>query len=431
MYRRPVSETRASDLAELSRLLAETGVDYASVLRALAARVAALLGDACLVELLDLEASALIPVALHHPDPAAMELALGLARGAQSLVSEGVTGGVVRTGRPAFYPSVDPAALRALLAAPVQAYMDRFPVRSAISVPLRTRDGVIGALSVWRDRTVAPYTGDDVEFLQRLADHAALAITNARLYRRLQQAHDALAARTEHLQAALAELESFSYAVSHDLQVPLRGVRSLIEIVLEEHGASLDDEGRDLLTRAAGAADRMGALIVALLDLARVSSAELRREPQDVSALAAEVAAEVAAASPGRRVRVHIQDGLVADGDRDLLRVALQNLVSNAFKFTGARADAALRVTGGPEAGLDVIEVRDNGVGFDMDHVRRLFRPFQRLHADYPGTGIGLATVDRIARRHGGRVTTTAAPGAGACFRLELPRRPAPVPDEV
>jgi signal transduction histidine kinase len=426
-----VGDPRATDLAELSRLLAETGVDYGSVLRALAERVGALLGDGCVVELIDADGRTLLPVALHHPDPAACELACGLAREARSLVGTGVTGRVAHTGVPAVFPAVDPAALRALLAPPVQAYVDRFPVRGAISVPLRTRDGVIGALSVWRDRTEALYTQDDVDFLQRLGDHAALAITNARLYRRLQKAHDALEARTEHLQAALAELESFSWAVSHDLQVPLRGIRGLIDIFLEDHGATLDEAGRELLCRATDAADRMSALILALLDLARVSSAALRREPQDVSALAADVAAELAAAWHDRHPRVDIQDGLVAHGDRMLLRVALQNLLSNAWKFTAGRADPALRVTGGSDGDLDVVEVRDNGVGFDMAHAERLFRPFQRLHTGYPGTGIGLATVHRIVRRHGGRVTATAAPDQGACFRLELPRRLARPDDDV
>lgn len=428
-----MSEPRAAELAELSRLLAETGTDYGSVLRALTQRVSALIGDGCLVELIDRDEQTLRPVALYHPDPVATELACRLARGARSTVGSGVTGGVAATGQPAFFPAIDPAALRAVVDPGVHGYLDRFPVCGAIAVPLRAHGGAVGVLSVWRDREARPYTDDDVAFLQRLADHAALAIVNARLYGRLARAHAELATRTEQLQVALAELESFSYAVSHDLQVPLRSVRTFIEVFLDDHGAGLPEAGRELLGRVTDAADRMKELIVALLDLARVSSTEIWCERQDVSAIAAEVVAELRAAFPERAVRVDIQSGICAECDGRLLRIALQNLLSNAWKFTAGTPDASVWITGGDDPERLVLEVRDNGVGFDMAHARRLFTPFERLHDRdaFPGLGIGLATVARIARRHGGHITATSAPGQGATFRLELVRRMPPATEEL
>jgi hypothetical protein len=228
--------------------------------------------------------------------------------------------------------------------------------------------------------------------------------------------------RTAELEAANAELEAFSYSVSHDLRAPLRAIAGFSEILHTEHAATLPPDALALLERTETAAKRMGQLIENLLGLARVSRQHMHKAQVDLSALAAEIAAELAEASPARKVEVRIAPGLSARADPELIRVALQNLLANAWKYTAKSAQA--RVEFGAEVSGDerVFYVRDNGTGFDMQYAEQLFRPFQRLHSDqeYEGTGIGLATVDRIIRRHGGRVWAEAAPDRGATFRFTL-----------
>ncbi len=238
-----------------------------------------------------------------------------------------------------------------------------------------------------------------------------------------------VAERTAQLNAANRELEAFSYSVSHDLRAPLRSIDGFSQAVLEDCADRLDDQGRDYLKRVRAATQHMGQLIDDLIKLARVARAEIRREAVDLGALAGEVLAELQKREPDRRVECRIEPGLTAEGDARLLRVALDNLLGNAWKFTGRQPrpriefGAHLRETGGP-----VFFVRDNGAGFDMTYAGKLFGAFQRLHSlsEFPGTGVGLATVQRIVHRHGGRVWAEAAVGKGATFYFTLSPEPAP-----
>jgi signal transduction histidine kinase len=229
--------------------------------------------------------------------------------------------------------------------------------------------------------------------------------------------------RTAELEAANKELETFSYSVSHDLRAPLRGIDGFSRILLEKYSAQLDDEGKDSLQRVRAATQRMGELIDDLLTLSRATRAELRRTAVDLTALAGEIVAELERAEPTRRVRWVIAPGLAATGDRQLLRVVLDNLLNNAWKFTSRQAEA--RIEFGAMKGEQgcAFFVRDNGVGFDMAYAGKLFGAFQRLHAtaDFPGTGIGLATVQRIIHRHGGRVWAEGQVNHGATFYFTLP----------
>ena len=229
--------------------------------------------------------------------------------------------------------------------------------------------------------------------------------------------------RTTELQAANQELESFSYSVSHDLRAPLRAIDGFSQAVLEDYADKLDDQARDYLNRVRTATQRMGHLIDDMLTLSRVTRAEMRRETVDLSALAADVLAELQKSEPLRRVDWHIESGLVAEGDAQLLRVALVNLLGNAWKFTGKTASAKIEFGAMRNAdGMTKFFVRDNGAGYDMTHADKLFGAFQRLHlaSDFPGTGIGLATVQRIIHRHGGRVWAEGAVGKGATFYFTL-----------
>lgn len=237
----------------------------------------------------------------------------------------------------------------------------------------------------------------------------------------------ALSAAYAQLEGANKELESFSYSVSHDLRAPLRLIDGFSQAVLEDSAGKLSPESAEDLGRVRAASQRMSRLIDDLLSLSRVTRAELRRTTADLSALAGSVAKDLESAEPGRAVEWAVSPGLVVEGDEGLLRVVLQNLMGNAWKFTSRTARARIEVS----AFLQPDEspayyVRDNGAGFDGAYAHKLFGVFQRLHDenDYPGTGVGLATVARIISRHGGRTWAEGAPGRGATFYFTIPKPP-------
>lgn len=230
--------------------------------------------------------------------------------------------------------------------------------------------------------------------------------------------------RVNELAAVNQELEAFSYSVSHDLRAPLRGIAGFSQALMEDYASVLDDEGKDYCRRINAATQRMTQLIDDMLALARVTRSEMSRESSvDLSGTVRSIAAQLQASQPERHVEFVIQDGLLVDADPRLLRVALENLVGNAWKFTSkvpaARIEfgAAIKSNGKP-----AYFVKDNGAGFDMAFSGKLFGPFQRLHSatEFPGTGIGLATVQRIIRRHGGQVWATSSVGQGAAFYFTL-----------
>jgi len=219
------------------------------------------------------------------------------------------------------------------------------------------------------------------------------------------------------------ELESFSYSVSHDLRAPLRSIDGFSQAIVEDAGPTLDDESRGHLERIRNATRRMGQLIDDLLALSKVSRAEMKQERVDVSDLAGQIVAELSRIAPKRSVAVTIAPGLTATGDPQLIRLALQNLIENAWKFTCRREEATIDVgVTKDEDGAPAFCVRDNGAGYDPTFASKLFGPFQRLHAasEFPGTGIGLATVKRIVHRHGGHVWAEGRIDGGACFYFTL-----------
>jgi PAS domain S-box-containing protein len=227
--------------------------------------------------------------------------------------------------------------------------------------------------------------------------------------------------------AANRELESFSYSVAHDLRAPLRAITGFGEILIGDYAGQLDDRGKRYLERIGAAAKRMGALIDALLELSQVHRTEPRPEPVDLARMARSVAAQLREANPERDVTVVIPDLPAAVGDPQLLRALLENLLGNAWKFTGKREGARIEIGALPDegaGGAPVYFVRDNGAGFDMAHAHKLFSPFQRLHpaSQFAGSGIGLATVARIVQRHGGRIWAEGAVGEGATFYFTLPQ---------
>lgn len=232
----------------------------------------------------------------------------------------------------------------------------------------------------------------------------------------------ALAKAKEAAEMASREYEAFSYSVAHDLRAPLRGIDGFSKTLLDDYSGALDQDGQRYLRRVRENAQHMGQLIDSLLRLARVSQSELRREPIDLSALARSVVNRLRSMQPERQVEVLIADGLSADADVRLLEVVLENLLGNAWKFTGKLQQARIEFGRAREDGEDVYFVKDNGVGFDMAYASKLFGVFQRLHAanQFEGTGIGLATVQRIIHRHGGRIWARSEPDHGAVFNFTL-----------
>lgn len=229
--------------------------------------------------------------------------------------------------------------------------------------------------------------------------------------------------RTAELKAVNEELEAFAYSVAHDLRTPLRAIDGLSLLLLEDYTDKLDEEGLDSLRRVRDAAQRMGQLIDDLLMLSRVTRSSLVIEAVDLSAIAHAAAAALRQAAPDRPVDLSIAAGMVARGDAGLIRIVIENLLSNAWKFTGKQAAPRIEFDAQHGSGEQVYRLRDNGVGFDMAYADKLFLPFQRLHAgsEFPGTGVGLATVKRIITRLGGQVRAEGAEGRGATFYFSLP----------
>lgn len=254
------------------------------------------------------------------------------------------------------------------------------------------------------------------DITERLRAEQEIRRLNTDLERRVQE-------RTTDLTAANRELESFAYSISHDLRAPLRSIDGFSHLLAEEYAARLDPAGQSYLERVRRAAQRMGRLIDDILELSRVTRQSMHRSPVDLARIAREVLDELGQAGPARQVAIEIAAEITAEGDPQLVRVLLQNLLENAWKYTSRMPQARIRVGVERQGTEEVYFVADNGVGFDMLYADRLFVPFQRLHKpeDFEGTGIGLATVARIVHRHGGRVWAESAPGKGTTIRFTLP----------
>lgn len=287
------------------------------------------------------------------------------------------------------------------------------PVRELTSVAAQFGQGKLDARSA---SASANEFGVLASTLNNMADTIRANVqSTALLTEQLRRSEASLAAQNK-------ELEAFSYSVSHDLRAPLRSIDGFSRILLEDYDARLDDEGRDSLKRIRAAAQQMAQLIDDLLRLSRLSRTQLHREDVDLSAMVREIAAELLRQNPDRRITMVVADGAVAHGDRQLLRIALTNLLDNAWKFTSTRVDARIEFGWIERDGHQQYFVRDNGVGFDPAYADNLFGAFQRLHSqsEFPGTGIGLATVQRVVQRHGGRIWAESAVDQGATFSFAV-----------
>jgi signal transduction histidine kinase len=298
--------------------------------------------------------------------------------------------------------------------------------RRAISDPITELAALATRLSTDRDYSVRVTTTGVGELAVLISAFNEMLAQIQERDRSLQDSHalleERVQQRTEALNVSNQELEAFCYSVSHDLRSPLRSIDGFSQALLEDLEGTLDESSADHLGRIRAATQRMGALIDDLLNLSRITRTELTSKPVDLSALARTVVADHAAAQPSRTVVTVIADGLEAVGDPRLLRQVFENLIGNAWKFTSKVPEARIEFGAVNEGGETVYFVKDNGAGFDPAYAERLFGVFQRLHAmaEFPGTGVGLAIVDRIVRRHGGRVWADAMVNRGATFYFTL-----------
>jgi PAS domain S-box-containing protein len=315
---------------------------------------------------------------------------------------------------------VHPQDLPTFLAARAQAIALKKPL--SIEYRVLHRDGTPRHLQdngyplIDSSGNITRVVGFRVDITGRKRDEERIRQMNSELERRVQE-------RTAELQFANKEMEAFCYSISHDLRAPLRSIRGYSEIVLQEYGEKLDGRCGDYLKRACDSAGHMNQLLDDLLRLSVISRGELQREATDLSELAEKVVTNLKSAEPQRRIKCKIGRALHARGDARLLQIALGNLLSNAWKFTSKKTDAVVEFGSSDRDGERVFFVRDNGEGFEMEWKHRLFGVFERLHStkDFPGTGIGLAIVQRIIQRHGGRIWAEGKRQHGATFYFTLP----------
>lgn len=299
-------------------------------------------------------------------------------------------------------------------------------IRSSILVPLYIRDKMFGVLMlVWSDPN-KQYDEQDLEFAKEIGRQTMLAVENARLYEESQKVNALLemrvSKRTQELQRMNKELEAFSYSVSHDLRAPLRSIDGFSNKILKDYGAAFDEQGRDYFHRIQRASQHMGHLIDDMLKLSRLSRVEIHPEYIDLSSLAEGIIHEIKSSDPERNVEVKIRKDMIVRADHNLMQIALQNLMDNAWKYTRKKSDAVIEFSSFRKDHKIVYFIKDNGAGFDMKYADKLFGTFQRLHnaSEFEGTGIGLATVQRIILRHHGSIWAEAEAGQGAVFYFTL-----------
>lgn len=418
-------------LAQVSKLLINS-LDVDTALQQTAEIMVPFLADWCAVDMPH-ETGLLRQVAVAHADPAKLELAHEMRRRypPDPRASQGAAK-VIATGERALFPDIPDELLVATAQDEEHLRLIReVGLKSALVVPLKARGQTLGALTLVWAESGRRYSMADLAFAEELAGRAAVAVDNARLYQVSRDAEEKLKAlnaeleqrvedRSAKLAAVNSELEAFNYSVSHDLRAPLRGVTGFSEALLEDYGDQLDEAGRHYVARIQAAAQRMGDLIDDLLDLSRLSRADMKPSQVNLSELAADVAADLGQHHKDRKVEFRLEPDLQAQGDPRLLKVVLENLLSNAWKFTQHKEEAVVAFGQARDGSYCV---RDNGAGFDMRYAGKLFSPFQRLHSpnEFEGSGIGLATVQRIIHRHGGTLWAESEVDQGAAFYFTLP----------
>jgi light-regulated signal transduction histidine kinase (bacteriophytochrome) len=372
-------------------------------------------------------------LAAAHRDPQKVQWMYDLQKGfkPEGASSIGVPN-VIRTGVSEIYPTVTDEVLTAAAADPGHLdILKKAGIRSAIIVPVSSRDRVLGTITLVSTESGRQYGPADLRLAEELARRAAQSIENSRLHQEVQarveevqrlneQLEDRVAERTAQLEAANKELEGFSYSVSHDLRAPLRAIDGFSRILLKEYGEQLPERAHGFLGIVREGAQQMGHLIDDLLAFARLGRQALNVQQVDMRELVGGCIEELRSGEDDRLVEIVVGELPPCQADPVFLKQVFFNLVSNALKFTRNTGVPRIEVGSFEQNGDLVYYVRDNGVGFDMKYADKLFGVFQRLHRaeDYEGTGVGLAIVQRVVHRHGGRVWAEAEVDKGATFYM-------------
>ncbi len=417
-------------LAETSHVFAEATLDVERLLRVVAERCAAVIGDGCFIRLLGTDDS-LHPVATHHPDPDIERFLRTMTDGVPLKVGEGISGKVVLTGDPVLIPEITFEQYKKMTKPEFADQFERIGVTSMVVVRLAARGESLGFVALVRSGVGRPaYTEQDLHLLQDLADRAAMAIDNAQLVdnleRRVEERTRDLEIANREAREAIQELDAFSYSVSHDLRAPLRAIDGFSRMLDEDHGAALDADALQLIAVIRNSTTRMGQLIEDLLRFARLGRQALERETVSMDSLLRAVVENAKASEPERALDFRFGPLPSAFADPGLLRQVWVNLVGNAVKYTRTRPVAIIEIAGAVDGEEICYTVNDNGVGFDRRYKDKLFGVFQRLHRaeEFEGNGVGLALIQRIVSRHGGRVWADAELERGATFGFALPKSP-------
>lgn len=420
------NQLKRTFLTEASNILSSS-LDYSETLKNLAKMITPDIADWCTIDEIE-EDGTIKRIAVSHVDPKKIEFAFELEQKYPTDPSapHGVHE-VIRTGNPELYHSIPDEILVA--AAHNEEHlrlMRELGLKSAIVVPLINRDKIYGALTLVLAESGWFFDEEDLEFALELARRTSFAIENAKLYEELQVTNAELelrvAQRTTELEAINKELEAFSYSVSHDLRAPLRSIDGFSNKILKDYGDQFDDQGKDYFNRVMIASRQMGQLIDDLLKLARISRIDMKMEEINLSEMARSILAELKESDTERAARIHIQDDMIITGDRNLMNIALHNLLGNAWKYSRNKPETKIEFSTVQKDGQVIYFISDNGAGFDMRYVDKLFGAFQRLHSvsEFEGTGIGLATVLRIIRRHHGTIWAESEVDKGTTFFFTL-----------
>ncbi len=413
---------RLAFLTGASNILASS-IDYSETLISLAKIITPDIADWCTFDEVD-EDGRMNRIVVSHSDPEKVRFVSELVQKYPAYVNapRGIHK-VVRTRQPELLHQIPDDYLESV--AQDQEHlrlMQQLGFKSAILVPLLSRDKNYGVLTLVMSESGRLFDEKDLEFAVELGRRTALAIENAKLYKEMQDSNIDLelrvAKRTMELEAINKELEAFSYSVSHDLRAPLRSIDGFSNKILKEYNELFDEQGKDYFSRVMKASRHMGHLIDDLLKLARYSRVEMHLEKINLSVLAESIATELKESNPERKASFRIQDSMITYGDRSLIQIALQNLLNNAWKYSKNEPNADIEFGTMKEDGRVTYFIRDNGVGFDMHYVDKLFGAFQRLHSqsEFEGIGIGLATVQRIIRRHQGNIWADSEVNKGTTF---------------